>query len=226
MLRTLLITLLAVALAVPADAQTDDEYLFESGVGVGTVSYLGDFNGSLLRDVRPMATVMLRRVINPYMAVRLACGVGTLHGSSKDVDTYYPELDGQPYSFSNTMTDVNLTYEYNFWPYGTGKDYRGARRFTPFLMLGIGGTYVKADKSVFTANAPLGIGLKYKAVKRLNIGLEWAVHFTLSDKLDGVKDPYTIKSKGIFKNTDCYSALQLTVTYSFKPKCITCNNDE
>lgn len=226
MQKTLLITILAAVLTVHAEAQTDDEYLYDSGVGVGTVSYLGDFNGSPLRDIRPMATAMLRRVINPYMAVRLACGVGTLHGSSKDVDTYYPELNNTPYSFSNTMADVSLTYEYNFWPYGTGQDYRGARRLTPFLMLGIGGTYVKADKSVFTANVPLGIGLKYKAAKRLNVGIEWAMHFTLSDKLDSVKDPYTIKSKGIFKNTDCYSALLVSVTYSFKPKCTTCNNDE
>lgn len=226
MARLLLITLLAALLPVQSQAQTDDEYLFETGVGGGVVSYLGDFNGNPLSNNKPAATLLLRRVINPYMALRLSVGAGTLAGNSKDVDTYYPETDGKPYSFSNTLTDASLTYEYNFWPYGTGNDYRGARRMTPFIMLGLGATYVKADKSVFTANVPFGIGLKYKAGKRLNLGLEWAVHFSLSDKLDGVKDPYAVKSKGMFKNTDSYSALQLTVTYSFMPKCLTCNKDD
>ena len=55
--------------------------------------------------------------------------------------------------------------------------------------------------------------------------MEWAFHFSDSDKLDGVEDPYYIKSTGLFKNRDCYSMLQLSLTYSFLPKCVTCNND-
>ena len=61
--------------------------------------------------------------------------------------------------------------------------------------------------------------------ERTNIGVEWAMHFSLSDKLDGWADPYTIKSTGLFKNTDCYSTLLVTFTYSFMAKCRTCHND-
>jgi hypothetical protein len=90
---------------------------------------------------------------------------------------------------------------------------------------GVGATSVSGDgKSVFTANVPLGIGVKYKIGERLNLGFEWAAHFSLSDRLDGVEDPYGIKSSGLFKNTDCYSAFQLSLTYSFMPKCRTCHN--
>ena len=60
----------------------------------------------------------------------------------------------------------------------------------------------------------------------MNLGVEWGVHFTLSDKLDGSQDPYGIKSSGAFKNTDCYSALQVTLTYSFMAKCRTCHNED
>lgn len=226
MRKLLLITMLAVLATVSAQAQTDDEYRLEIGAGAGFVSYMGDFNGSPAKNMQPMASLLLRRVINPYMAVRLGIGFGKLKGNSADVDTYYPELADSPYEFSNSVTDVSLTYEYNFWPYGTGQDYRGAKRLTPFITLGLGATYAKAGESVFTANVPLGLGVKYKVGKRLNLGLEWAVHFSLSDKLDGMKDPYTVKSTGMFKNTDCYSALQLTLTYSFLPKCTTCNKDD
>jgi hypothetical protein len=74
-------------------------------------------------------------------------------------------------------------------------------------------------------NVPLGGGVKYKIGDRLNLAVEWTMHFTNSDKLDGVEDPYGIKSSGLFKNTDCYSQLRMTVTYDFWAKCKTCHND-
>lgn len=206
-------------------AQTDDEYLMEIGAGAGLVSYEGDFNGNIFKGAQPIGSVVLRRNFNPYMGLKLMGSYGKIKGSSKDMDTYYPEFQQEVYEFGSTLTDVSIVYEYNFWPYGTGRDYRGAKRITPFIFGGIGATYVKGDdKNVFTANVPVGLGVKYKIGERLNLGLEWAMHFSLSDDLDGIKDPYGVKSSGVFKNTDCYSALQVTLTYSFMAKCRTCHN--
>lgn len=224
MRKALLLILLFVATV--ATAQTDDQYKMEIGGGVGVVSYLGDFNGSPLSNAQPLGTVVLRRIFNPYMGLRLAATYGKLKGSSADVSTYYPDYQQATYDFNNTLADLSLTYEYNFWPYGTGHDYRGAKRLTPFIYGGLGATYVSGDgNNAFTANVPIGIGVKYKVAQRLNVGLEWGIHFSLSDKLDGVTDPYGVKSSGAFKNTDCYSALQLTLTYSFMAKCRTCHNE-
>ena len=131
------------------------------------------------------------------------------------------------YEFNNSLVDVSTTFEYNFWPYGTGRDYRGAKRLTPYLLLGIGTTAVKTEnKSVFTANLPLGVGVKYKLADRLNLAVQWVAHFSLSDELDGVKDPYMVTSKGMFKNTDTYTVLQLSLTYSFWAKCRVCHNQD
>ena len=200
--------------------------LMEIGGGVGFLGYLGDYNNVLTRDFQPMATLLVRRNLNPYMGLRLAASFGKLKGDERDVKTVYPSTGVTPYSFSRTLTDVSLTYEYNFWPYGTGHDYYGAKRLTPFVFLGLGGTYAGGDgSSVFTANVPIGLGLKYKVGQRMNVGVEWAIHFSMSDKLDGRNDPYGITSSGMFKNTDCYSVLQLTLSYSFMPKCTTCNKD-
>lgn len=221
---TLLLLMLAAMLNM--NAQTDDEYLMEIGGGVGFLGYLGDYNNVLTRDLQPMATLLVRRNLNPYMGLRLAASFGKLKGDERDVKTVYPSTGVTPYSFSRTLTDVSLTYEYNFWPYGTGHDYYGAKRLTPFVFLGLGGTYAGGDgSSVFTANVPIGLGLKYKVGQRMNVGVEWTMHFSMSDKLDGRKDPYGITSSGMFKNTDCYSVLQLTLSYSFMPKCTTCNKD-
>lgn len=213
--------------ALPASAQSDYEYRMEIGTGVGFVAYEGDFNGNITHGMQPMASAVLRRTFNPYMALRFAAAYGKLKGSSKNVKTYMPEYVDTPYEFANSLVDVSATYEYNFWPYGTGHDYRGAQRLTPFIFAGLGATYASGSgNNVFTANVPLGVGVKYKVATRLNLGIEWAMHFSMNDNLDGVKDPYGIQSTGMFKNTDCYSMLQLTLTYSLMPKCRTCHNDD
>lgn len=226
-MRKGLVTLLMLCATLTASAQQDDEYLMEIGGGVGMVSYRGDFNGKITSGMQPAGAIVWRRLLNPYMGFRVTGMMGKLKGDATRVETYYPDETTRAYSFDRSLTDVSVTYEYNFWPYGTGRDYRGAKRLTPFVFGGIGATYVSGgEKKVFTANVPIGLGIKYKLKERLNVGLEWSMHFSLSDELDGMADPYGIKSSGAFKNTDCYSGLMLTLTYSFKSKCRTCNNDD
>lgn len=225
-MRQGLLSILLLVAAVQTQAQDDVEYRMEVGVGAGLVSYLGDFNGSVVKNMQPMGSLVWRWVLNPRMALRAKGSYGKLKGSSADVQTYYPDMQAKPYQFNHSLGDLGVTFEYNFWPYGTGRDYRGAKRLTPFIFGGVGGTYVSGGpKDVWTAHVPLGLGVKYKLGDRVNIGLEWAAHFSLSDKLDGVVDPYLVKSSGLFKNTDGYSTLLVTFTYSFQAKCRTCHND-
>lgn len=212
-----------------ASAQGDVEYRAEIGAGAGMVNYLGDFNGSLAGEMQPMGSAVARYLFNPYMGTRVNLAYGKLKGSSEGMETYYPDYATAetPYTFNHSLVDLSMLFEYNFWPYGTGREYRGAKRLTPFIFGGLGATYVSGgEKNIFSANLPIGLGVKYKLADRLNLGVEWAVHFTLSDELDGVKDPYYVKSTGLFKNTDCYSALQVTLTYSFMAKCRTCHSDK
>lgn len=225
-MRQGLLSILLFVAAVQTLAQDDVEYRMEVGAGAGLVSYLGDFNGSVMKNMQPMGSLVWRWVLNPRMALRAKGSYGKLKGSSADVQTYYPDMQAKPYEFNHSLGDLGVTFEYNFWPYGTGRDYRGAKRLTPFIFGGVGGTYVSGGlKDVWTAHVPLGLGVKYKLGDRVNLGLEWAAHFSLSDKLDGVVDPYLVKSSGLFKNTDGYSALLVTLTYSFQAKCRTCHND-
>lgn len=221
--RLLIIALLFISAA--AYGQDDVEYRWEIGAGAGMTSYQGDFNRNVTKDLSPNVTLLLKRVLNPHMAIRLAGQLGKLKGSSEDVETYYPQYQTETYNFNRSLVDVSAAYEYNFFAYGTGHEYRGARRFTPFIFGGLGFTSVSGDdNNAFTMNIPLGIGVKYRASARLNLALEWSTHFSLSDKLDGVEDPYGIKSSGLWKNTDGYTVLQFTATYSFSPKCRTCHN--
>ena len=217
-----LVCLLSILLGIRA--QDDPEYRMEVGAGLGLVSYEGDFNSNLMKNMQPMVALVAKYRYNPRMALGASIGLGKLKGSSTDVATWYPDMEG-PYSFNSQLIDVTLRYEYNFWAYGTGREYYGARRVAPFIAIGLGVTHANATHGVFAANLPLGAGVKVKLGERLNLTAEWTIHFTGSDELDGMSDPYGIKSSGLFKNTDCYSNLQVALTYDIWAKCKTCNND-
>lgn len=210
-----------------ATAQDDPEYKMEIGGGVGLMAYQGDFNGNLFKGMQPMATLTARLKPNPRMAWALNIGMGKIKGDSGNADNYYPELTDARHSFGNLLVDGDARFEYNFWPYGTGRDYRGAKRLTPFITLGVGMTFADTDAgSVVCVNFPIGGGVRYKLSKRLNLTAEWTMHFSTSDKLDGIADPYGIKSSGMFKNKDCYSILLVGLTYDIWAKCRTCHNDD
>ena len=204
-------------------AQTEPEYRMEIGAGIGAVTYLGDFNGNIFHKMQPMGSLVAKYRMNPRMALAMNVSYGQLKGASRNAESYYPGL--ADYSFKSSLTDVGLRYEYNFWPYGTGKEYRGAKRLTPYIYIGIGVTVAKPNTTEVAMNMPLGGGVKYKMADRVNLALEWTIHFTSSDELDGIKDPYGIKSSGVFKNTDCYSHLRLSLTYDLWAKCKVCHND-
>ena len=225
-MRHALVCILLMMTVLEANAQEEPEYRMEVGAGVGLVNDLGDYNGSLIKDLQPMGSLLAKYRQNPRMSWALNVSYGTLKGALADAGTWYPEEQQLPVTFSNGLIDACVRFEYNFWAYGTGQEYRGARRVAPFVAIGIGMSYANVPTGgVFAANLPMGVGVKYKIGERLNLNAEWVMHFTGSDKLDGVADPYGISSSGLFKNTDCYSALQVSLTYDIWAKCKTCNND-
>lgn len=222
-MRSVVIAVL-LALVASTHAQTDPEYKLELGGGIGMVSYQGDFNSSPLKNLQPMFSLLAKYRFDPRRALALNVSYGQLKGSSKDAKTYFPLTT--TYDFKSNVVDAGLRLEYNFWPYGTGFEYRGAKRLTPYVAIGLGMTIAKTDgKSATGVNLPIGVGVKYKMGDRLNLAAEWAMHITSTDDLDGIRDPYGIESSGLFKNTDCYSHLRVSLSYDLWAKCRTCHND-
>lgn len=73
-------------------------------------------------------------------------------------------------------------------------------------------------------NIPVGAGIKYKVKPRWNVGIDWTMRFSMSDKLDGIEDPYRIKS-GFLKNKDSYSMTMFYISYDLCPKYRKCNTE-
>ena len=171
-----------------ASAQDEPEYKMEIGAGVGLVSYVGDYNSNPLKGMQPWLALVAKYRLDPRVAIAFDLGTGKLKGKAETITNGY--------EFSHNVTEADVRLEYNFWPYGTGYEYRGARRFTPFITIGAGASFYGGPEKGATMNLPIGAGIKYKIGNRLNLTAEWAMRYTLSDKLDGSKDPLGIKSSG------------------------------
>lgn len=207
-------------------AQQDDVvYRLELGGGLGMGFHASDVKGK----VGLGGAAIARFPLNPRMAVKTQLSYLQVKGATDGLKEFYPSdpsqsgTDRLAYSVSSGVYDLSALYELHFLPYGYVRGYQGYCRLVPYIQGGFGLTYGSAGKAL-TANIPIGLGLKYKAAPRLNLGLDWMVHFSLSDKLDGLEAPLGIKSTG-FRNKDHYSSLFLTLTYDLNPRCPTCNRD-
>ena len=210
-------------------AQDDAEYRMEIGGGLGTSFYIGDVNTKFYHNTGIGAGAVWRYMFDHRNALKTALTYGKIKGQSDISIDYYPQdlksgaasEDMLNYEFSSSVVDLSCMYEVNFWPLGYYQNYKGDKRITPFLQLGFGMTYAGQDKSM-TANLPLGAGIKYKISKRWNATLDWTIHFSFSDKLDGLDAPLGIKGAGI-KNKDSYQLTMLTLSYNFSAICPNCN---
>ena len=206
------------------------EYNMELGGMMGGCFYMGDANYTTpFKDVSIAGGILARYNINPRMAVKGDLAVGRIKGSTKGMENKFP--NGEHSTFSRNVYELGAQFECNLFAYGTGAGYKDSRRLAPYMLAGIGMTYApKPANHVVAMNIPLGLGVKYKLAERLNVGAEWSMRFTTSDKLDvtskdglQLNDPYGIDGKGL-KNKDSYSWLMLYVSYDMFPKYRKCNN--
>lgn len=214
---------LIAALLIAAGAHAQDlEYAMELGMMAGPNFYMGDANmNGFYKNTTMGAGLMGRYNINPRMALKFDIAYAKIKGDATKEKNAYPELPEQEWAFDNPLVDVGAQYELNFWGYGTGSGYKGHKRLVPYIQMGLGFTYCD---NALTMNIPIGAGIKYKLKPRWNIGLDWSMRFTMSDKLDGIEDPYRIKS-GFLKNKDSYSMTMFYISYDLCPKYRKCNNE-
>lgn len=205
------------------------EYRYEVGAMIGGATYYGDANySSPFNNFNVMGGALFRYNINPRMAVKANLAVARISGTTAGGENVFPAGE---VNFGRMLYELGAQYECHFLAYGDGAGYKRSHRLAPYALVGVGLTYAPAPaKHVFTPNIPVGVGLKWKVIPRLNVGCELSYRFTFSDNLDvtykggaTLDDPYGIES-GIMKNKDGYSFLSLFVTYDLSPKYRKCNN--
>ena len=212
---------------ISASAQ-DDGYLMEIGLGGGGSFYMGDANGKLYRNTNGVASVIARYNVNPRFAVKGNLAAAGISGSSENA---FGAVPGDEIRFSRTVYDLGVQIEWGFCGYGM-PGWNGAHRLAPYGLLGVGMSFApKPAQNDFAANFPVGLGIRYKLSERVNLGLEWSMRFSTSDRLDvgtdtpsTLADPFLIKGKGI-KNKDSYSFTMLYVTFDIFKRPCHCNDE-
>lgn len=211
-------------MAFVAVSAQESKYKFDIGGQIGMSGYLGDANtSSIFKHPGFSAGASFRYLPNTRMAIRAVFNTASLSGNSADMENVFP--GGAQYEFSSRIYDLGARYEFNFLPYGIGETYKKLKRISPYLTLGMGVTLASCDgENDFTFNIPMGVGVKYKLRPRLNLGVEFTMTKTFSDKIDGknLTDMYLIKSSFV-KNTDWYSNISFSITYEFGERCSTCH---
>ena len=218
------VALALLATFLPTKTMAQEDYRFDIGAGLGMTGYLGDANtANLWSEPGWDFEALFRYIANPRWAFKTNFYAGNLRGDSSKMTNVFP--GGETFSFSTTFYELGEMVEFNFFNYGMGETYRKLKRISPYSAAGIGMTVWSIDGKTGAAfNIPLGVGLKYKLSQRWNIGFEFLMKKTFSDRLDGeqLKDPYGIKSS-FMKNTDWYSTMSLTISYEFSKRCAVCN---
>lgn len=205
-------------------ARAQEDYRFDIGGGIGMTGYLGDANSAnLWQNPSWDAEVLFRYIMNPRINWKTNFYIGGLRGDSAQMENVFP--DAQTYKFSATFYELGEMFEFHFFNYGIGETYRRLKRWTPYITAGLSLTAWSVDgKGGAAFTIPLGFGFKYKPALRWNLGLEFLMKKTFTDRIDGdrLSDPLGIKSE-FMKNTDWYSTLTLTISYEFSKRCAVCH---
>lgn len=211
----------------PVRAFAQEDYRFDIGAGIGMSGYLGDANPSNMYKMPGVdGELLFRYMLNPRIAFKTNFYATTLRGDTRKMENVLP--DAQQFKFSTTVFELGELFEFNFLKYGMGESYRKLSRFSPYIAGGLGfNLWSTEGKTHFGVNIPLGLGLKFKASKRVNLGLEFLMKKVFTDRLDSqaLSDPYLIKSS-LVKNTDWYSTFTFTVSYEFSKRCEVCHYKE
>ena len=139
------------------------------GIFGGGSYYLGDINQSKQFYSLSYAFGGLYRYnINPRYTIRGSAYYGNLQADDQDFDNRFQQSRGN--SFSGTVLDITLQFEFNFMPYST---FGRAGEYAFYTTGGIGVAFINISGPSSPLVIPFGVGAKVNLGKKMGIGIEW-----------------------------------------------------
>lgn len=166
--------------------------IHEVGISFGGSNYVGDIGANYyVYPNKPAGAIFYKYNWNPRIALKATYSYLPISGNDSDSNTDFRKNRGLP-PFSNTINEIALGLEYNFYDYDLSSD---DKTWTPYLLLELVGfnyTNVKSHSNpgqiIFgnkTSYAiPFGIGYKSKLYGTLAFAIEAKFRYTLEDDLD------------------------------------------
>ena len=205
--------------------------VYEIGVFIGGSNYVGDIGRTnYIYPNKVAGAAFFKYNLNPKMALRATYSYIPITGDDKDADTDYRRTRGPNnigYNFSNTINELALGLEYNFYEYDlSSKD----KTSTPYILFQIAAVDYETpriqnpDRTFnFTRNTavsiPLGIGYKTKIIEKIAFAVETTVRYTFTDELDYSTSRFSQLNFGGTSN-DWYLFSGVSLVYTFgRPAC-------
>lgn len=195
---------------------------YEVGLMVGGTSYFGEFNqNKVFGQIRPGGQIFGRYNFYDQLALRASLNYVNIAGDDSKIDFGYNKQRGL--KFSNNIVELSAALEFNFRPFRADTKWSD---YTPYFTLGAGILMVDAQfEQKFTNNftLPFGAGIKFNLPGRWSGGIEYKIHKTFRDDLDGLttqlydqSGKYTNKQIANLRSDDWYSLFGIYFTYKFK----------
>jgi len=188
------------------------------GIFAGTSSYIGDINpGKLFYSPLPAGGIFYRYNLHPRQAIRTGLFVGGISGNDLDFKNSFQQARAA--SFSGTVIDWSLQFEFNFFPYSTmGKSWE----YTPYIAGGVGIAFINTKTFTYVPVIPFSMGFKINIYKNLGLEAEYGFRKTFYDNFDGLKDLVAQSDVSWFHNNDWYSFAGIAVCWKIYTKLAGC----
>jgi len=206
--------LLFLSLSLSLSGQRNSDY----GVFAGVSSYFGDINPNRpLYSPLPAGGIFYRYNFNPREALRTNLFIGGLRANDLDFNNAFQQARAA--SFSGTVGEWAVQFEFNFFPYSTqGKQWN----FTPYFAAGAGIAFVNTVTFAYVPVIPFSFGFKINVYKNIGLEAEYGFRKTFYDNFDGVKDLVAPSDYSWIHNNDWYTFTGIAVTWKFYNKLAGC----
>jgi hypothetical protein len=202
--------------------------MYEAGIFIGGSNYVGDIGPTnYINPSKIAGAAFIKYNLNPRIALRATYSYLPIKANDLDADTDFRRDRG--INFSNTINELAVGLEYNFYEYDLSSD---DKTWTPYILLELAGINYKYIVSELLPNQyqfdyknsisiPFGVGFKSKLAGPLAFSLEAKFRYTFEDDLDYTTDKI---DKLNFEGTgnDWYMFTGFSLIYTFgRPACYT-----
>jgi hypothetical protein len=197
--------LLFLSLSLTMSGQISSDY----GVMAGVTSYFGDINSTRpLYSPLPAGGLFYRYNLHPRQALRTSLLIGGLSGNDLDFENNFQQARAA--SFSGTVIEWTLQFEFNFLPYTTqGKLWD----YTPYIAGGAGISSVNTTEFTIVPVIPFSFGFKVNIHKNMGLEVEYGFRKSFYDNFDGLKDLVAPSDYSWIHNNDWYSFTGVAFTW-------------
>jgi hypothetical protein len=204
----------------------------ELGVFVGGANYIGDVGPTNYIAPNELAFGLVYKWNkSPRHSYRISVTHAKI--TSRDEDSEVSGRKLRDYDFENTINEVSLGLEFNFFDFNL---HELDRQFTPYVYSGISyfiydeqylsGGDTKQDYKAGAFAIPMTVGVKTNIFPSLVLGLEVGARYTFTDNLDGSNpknEDLAAARYGNLDSKDWYVFSGFTITYTFGEKPCYCN---